>query len=127
MNYVNAFLLGILTIVISWICTSANDDSSMEINRHCQGRQDCPEFGYWCDGNMTCQCAGMYIANTDKTRCLGGVRQKCLYDDDCIKNAFCERQTMCRCKRKYHPSDGGLVCKIQVADGVTQSSSNTFQ
>ncbi|XP_045467484.1 uncharacterized protein LOC123675948 [Harmonia axyridis] len=110
MNYFNASIVGLFTILLTWICTSANEDEPNDLGRSCRMKTDCPEFGYWCNVNRTCQCLGLYIANKEETRCLGGVRQKCMYDDDCIKNAFCENQTMCRCKKKYHQSDGGLSC-----------------
>ncbi|KAK9881929.1 hypothetical protein WA026_018124 [Henosepilachna vigintioctopunctata] len=111
MNCTSGCLIGLFTMACIYLSMANDDeDTTTELNKFCRNRNDCPEFGYWCNRNMTCQCVGLYIPNPAKTKCIGGVGQKCLYDDDCIERAYCEKQTKCKCKKKFHPTDDGLVC-----------------
>lgn len=40
-----------------------------------------------------------------------GVNQRCLYDEHCIEGAYCENQSVCKCKdTSPFPLEDGLIC-----------------
>ncbi|XP_071050829.1 uncharacterized protein [Onthophagus taurus] len=80
-------------------------------NEHCISNKDCRPFGYICKNNKTCDCDRMYSLDVYKTQCVGGVDQKCIYDEHCIIGAFCMNQAICKCKETTPVIlENGMVC-----------------
>ncbi|CAH1373454.1 unnamed protein product, partial [Tenebrio molitor] len=77
----------------------------------CNNKRDCgTSFGYVCGQNQTCYCDQFYILSSYGDKCVGGVGQKCRYDEHCIEGAFCEYQIRCQCKEDLYPTEAGLAC-----------------
>ncbi|KAK9758760.1 hypothetical protein QE152_g632 [Popillia japonica] len=82
-----------------------------ELNGACRTAKDCRPFGYICKNNKTCDCSEMYRPDVYKKQCVGGVEQKCTYDEHCIEGAYCMNQEICKCK-ELTPFilEEGMVC-----------------
>ncbi|KYB29179.1 hypothetical protein TcasGA2_TC034553 [Tribolium castaneum] len=81
------------------------------VSRTCVNKYDCgAAFGYICGHNQTCRCDRNYILNSYGDKCVGGVGQRCRYDEHCIEGAFCQFQIKCECKDELYPSENGLAC-----------------
>ncbi|XP_017776261.1 PREDICTED: uncharacterized protein LOC108562414 [Nicrophorus vespilloides] len=82
-----------------------------EFNDKCRSTRDCRHFGYVCRDNRTCQCDFLYIPDSERKTCVGGVNQRCIYDEHCIEGAFCMNQAICKCKDNNPIElEDGLVC-----------------
>ncbi|GJQ69568.1 hypothetical protein Trydic_g6664 [Trypoxylus dichotomus] len=82
-----------------------------ELNGACANTKDCRPFGYVCKNNKTCECGEMYKVDLYKKQCVGGVDQKCIYDEHCIEGAYCMNQEICKCKESTpFILDEGMVC-----------------
>ncbi|KAJ3660061.1 hypothetical protein Zmor_011716 [Zophobas morio] len=79
-------------------------------SRSCKKNSQCGTFGYLCGQNDTCQCGPFYVLNSYGDKCVGGIGQKCRYDEHCIEGAFCEIQMSCQCKDDLYPSEDRFSC-----------------
>ncbi|KAK4882361.1 hypothetical protein RN001_005680 [Aquatica leii] len=105
-----SLIISLIVLVNNNITRTTADDGEGELNASCNSDKDCRYFGYLCKQN-TCQCDQWYIPDKDNKICVGGVDQKCLYDEHCIDGAYCMNQVICKCKRdKSHILDQGFVC-----------------
>ncbi|KAF5301019.1 hypothetical protein FQR65_LT09002 [Abscondita terminalis] len=100
-------LVFLINNAIPFIC---GDEGEGELNFICNSDKECRYFGYVCKQN-TCQCDQWYIPNKESKMCVGGVDQKCLYDEHCIEGAYCMNQVICKCKHdRSQVLHQGFVC-----------------
>ncbi|XP_031337206.1 uncharacterized protein LOC116166390 [Photinus pyralis] len=106
-------------ILINTFTTTGSDMTGGELNFTCSSVDDCRNFGYICKENL-CQCQERYVANEIKKTCVGGIGEKCLYDEHCIDAAYCMNQSICKCKTtRPFVTNNGLLCS---AAGNIQAS-----
>lgn len=63
--------------------------------------RDCRSSAYICI-NGQCDCSLGYRPNELNDSCVGGIGQRCMYDNHCVTNAYCRDQLVCACK-DTHP------------------------
>nr|CAD7202919.1 unnamed protein product [Timema douglasi] len=82
----------------------------MAVGESCVIHTDCVYVAD-CAANRTCICRDTYVTNpSNNTTCLAGVNNSCDYDEDCIDNAFCLKQSHCECMDGRRPTKDRVTC-----------------
>nr|CAD7398610.1 unnamed protein product [Timema cristinae] len=95
-------------------CSTFRAASSIILNptvgESCAIHTDCVYVAE-CAANRTCICRDTYVKNpSNNTTCLAGVNNSCDYDEDCIDNAFCLKQSHCECMDGRRPTKDRVTC-----------------
>ncbi|ENN79325.1 uncharacterized protein LOC109535019 isoform X2 [Dendroctonus ponderosae] len=101
--------------IVGCCTTMVLAERRQELNGDCFHVKQCYQIGYLCARNRTCQCGFGYVVNEKRTKCIGVVGSRCIYDSHCIEGAYCtgrEGWEVCKCREEdnFIPSEDLMSC-----------------
>ncbi|GAB0094126.1 uncharacterized protein DMENIID0001_093540 [Sergentomyia squamirostris] len=82
-----------------------------EWRQQCHFTRDCRALAYNCVDGL-CECAPGYRPDTTNETCVGAIGRRCMYDNHCVRRAYCKGQLVCTCMEEYpYESEGGWLCE----------------